>query len=76
VLARLRGKVCVCSDPGRQHIMPFATPAEVERHVREIVEMFHTPAGGLIQRGEVAPDWPLENVRAMYQVFAEYRPRR
>jgi uroporphyrinogen decarboxylase len=76
VLTRLRGKVCICSDPGRQHIMPFATPDEVERHVREIVEMFHTPAGGLIQRGEVAPDWPLENVRAMYRVFAECRPRR
>jgi len=76
VLERLRGKVCICSDPGRQHIMPFGTPADVERHIREIVEIFHTPAGGLIQRGEVAPDWPLENVRAMYRVFAEFRPRR
>jgi uroporphyrinogen decarboxylase len=74
VLERLRGKVCICSDPSRQQIMPFGTPAEVERHIREIVEVFHTPAGGLIQRGEVAPDWPLENVRAMYKVFAEFRP--
>jgi hypothetical protein len=76
VLERLRGKVCICSDPSRQQIMPHGTPAEVESHLREIVEIFHTPAGGLIQRGEVAPDWPLENVRAMYKVFAEFRPRR
>lgn len=76
VLERLRGKVCVCSDPSRQQIMPHGTPAEVENHLREIVEIFHTPAGGLIQRGEVAPDWPLENVQAMYKVFAEFRPRK
>ena len=74
LLERLRGRVCLCSDPGRQQIMPFGTPAEVERHIREIVELFHTPAGGLIQRGEIAPDWPLQNIQAMYKVFAEFRP--
>jgi hypothetical protein len=74
LLERLRGRVCICSDPSRQRTMPFGTPAEVERHIREIVEIFHTPAGGLIQRGEIAPDWPLENIQAMYRVFAEFRP--
>jgi hypothetical protein len=74
LLERLRGRVCVCSDPSRQQIMPFATPATVEMHIREIVEIFHTPAGGLIQRGEIAPDWPLPNIQAMYKIFAEFRP--
>jgi hypothetical protein len=71
---KLAGRICICSDPGRQQVMPFGTPAEVKRHIREIVEVFASPRGGLIQRGELAPDWPLENCRAMLQTFAEFRP--
>jgi hypothetical protein len=54
--------------------MPFGTPAEVKQHVREIVDTFARPEGGLIQRGELAPDWPLENCRAMLETFAEFHP--
>lgn len=71
---RLAGKVCICSDPSRQQVMPFGTPEEVKRHVREIVDIFGSPRGGLIQRGEFAPDWPLENDRALVETFAEFRP--
>jgi len=26
--------------------------------------------GGLIHRGELSPEWPWENIRAMYEAFA------
>jgi len=31
-------------------------------------------AGGIIACGEVGPDVPLENIRAMYEAFRDYRP--
>ena len=71
---RLAGRICVCSDPSRQQVMPFGSPAEVKRHIREIVDIFGSHNGGLIQRGELAPDWPLANDRAMLETFAESKP--
>jgi uroporphyrinogen-III decarboxylase len=53
--------------------MPFGTPAEVRAHVREVFAHLGTPAGGIIACGEISPDTPLENIRAMYQAFQDYR---
>ncbi|MFQ6132205.1 MAG: uroporphyrinogen decarboxylase family protein [Armatimonadota bacterium] len=69
---RVRGRLCLLTDLDRQHILPFGTPAQVKQHVREIVALFATPAGGLIGRGEIGPDVPLENVEAMFEAFAEH----
>jgi hypothetical protein len=67
------GKVCFRTDLNRQEIVPFGTPAQVKAHVRDVFDHVGTPQGGIIACGEIGPDTPLENIRAMYEAFVEYR---
>jgi uroporphyrinogen decarboxylase len=71
---RFAGSVCFRTDLDRQKIMPFAGPAEVKRHVKDVFDHLGTKRGGIIACGEIGPDTPLENIRAMYEAFMEYRP--
>ena len=66
---RLGGRVCIRSDLDRQHILPFGTPAEVVEAVREIVQAFARPDGGLILHAEIAQDVPWDNIKALYHAF-------
>lgn len=68
----VRGKIAIRTDIDRQHVMPFGSPAEVKEEVQRTFEACGTSAGGIIACGEVTPDVPLENVRAMYEAFREY----
>ncbi|HTO21805.1 MAG TPA: uroporphyrinogen decarboxylase family protein [Spirochaetia bacterium] len=70
---RVAGSVCFRTDLDRQKIVPFGTPEQVRRHVVNVFEHLGTPAGGVIACGEIGPDTPLENIRAMYEAFASYR---
>jgi hypothetical protein len=45
----------------------------VRAHVRKVFEHLGTPAGGVIACGEIGPDTPLQNIRAMYEAFQHYR---
>jgi uroporphyrinogen decarboxylase len=67
------GSVCFRTDLDRQRIVPFGTPAEVKRHVRDVFDHLGTSKGGIIACGEIGPDMPLENIRAMYEAFRDYR---
>lgn len=72
-LARVcKGRICVDLDLDRQ-MFPFATPAEIEAHVREAVETLGAPEGGLWLKAECAPDVPLENIEAICRSLAAYR---
>ncbi len=66
------GKLCFRTDLDRQTIMPFGTPNEVQKHVRQVFDHLGTPRGGIIACGEISPDTPLENIQAMYEVFQDY----
>jgi uroporphyrinogen-III decarboxylase len=66
------GKVCIATDLDRQFVLPFGTPEEVREHVREVVKTLWHPHGGIIGRGEIGPDVPLENAEAMFQAFREF----
>ena len=68
----LKGKTCVFTDLDRQHIMPSGTVKEVKEHVREVIEAFKTPEGGLIGGLEINVDVPLENVEAACETFLEF----
>ncbi len=70
--ANARGKVAFRTDIDRQHILPFGSPTQVKEEVQRTFEACGTSTGGLIACGEVAPDVPLENIRAMYEAFCEY----
>jgi len=66
-------RMCVSSDVDRQYILPRGSPEEVEAYVKNVVKLFsHERRGGLICRGEINIDVPLENVGAMYRAFEKF----
>lgn len=69
----IRGRIAVRTDIDRQRVLPFGTPDEVKDEVRRTFEACGTAEGGIIACGEVGPDVPLENIRALYQAFREFR---
>jgi len=73
VLARdFAGKVCFRTDLDRQQVMPFGTPDDVRRHVRDVFDHLGSPEGGIVACGEIGPDVPLDNIRAMYREFMDF----
>lgn len=66
-----RGNVAVALDLDRQ-LFPFATPDQIDAHIREAVETLALPEGGLRVSAEVAPDVPLENIEAICVAFERY----
>jgi len=67
-----RGKVCVSLDLDDQ-MLPFATPEEIDAHVRECVETLALPQGGLCLLSACGPDVPLANIEAVCQAMEKYR---
>jgi uroporphyrinogen decarboxylase len=65
----IRGRVAVRTDIDRQNVLPFGSPAKVKEEVRKTFESCGTSNGGIVACGEVGPDVPLENIRAMYEEF-------
>jgi len=66
------GKVCFRSDVDCQHILPFGTPNDVVKHVKQIIKAFGNFDGGLIGCGEIGANVPLSNIIAMYETFKNY----
>jgi uroporphyrinogen decarboxylase len=58
------GKLCAMVDIDEQ-MLPFASPAEVEAQVREIVAKVGRPAGGLMLYACPSGDVPLANIEAI-----------
>lgn len=67
-----KGKVCVDLDLDRQ-MFPFATPAEIDAHVREAVKKLGLPLGGLWLKAELNYEVPLENIEAVCTALERYR---
>lgn len=74
VAALCAGRVCIQGDVDRQWLMPYGAPEEVRAYVRADIEAFGRFNGGYIGRGEMAGDVPLENVIALLDELAHYRP--
>jgi uroporphyrinogen decarboxylase len=72
VAENMKGRIAIRTDIDRQQVLPFGSPSEVKEEVHRVFEVCGGPEGGIIACGEVAPDVPLENVRAMYEAFMEY----
>ena len=68
----VRGRVTFRTDIDRQQIMPFGSLSEVKEEVHRTFEACGSSKGGIVACGEVGPDVPLENIRAMYEAFREY----
>jgi len=67
-----KGKVAINLDLDRQ-MFPFATPSQLDDHVRECVEAFYMPEGGLGISIELAPDTPLNNMAALFDAARKYK---
>jgi len=73
VLHRYAGHICFRTDLDRQKIMPYASPNKVKEHIFEIFDALGTSDGGIVACGEISEDVPLDNIRAMYEAFMEYK---
>ncbi|MHC1695551.1 MAG: uroporphyrinogen decarboxylase family protein [Eubacteriales bacterium] len=67
-----KGKIPINLDLDRQ-LLPFATPSQIDDHVRECVEALYLPEGGLGLSLELAQDIPLENMYAAITAVDKYR---
>ncbi len=71
-LARVcKGKVCVDLDLDRQ-LFPFATPRELDQHIRGSVEKLGSRQGGLWLKAELNYEVPLANIEAVCQALETY----
>ena len=72
-LARIcKGRMPVDLDLDRQ-LFPFATPSQIDDHVRESVEALYMPEGGLALKAELNYEIPLENIVALFDALRKYR---
>lgn len=67
------GSVCFRTDIDRQNLMPYASPEEVRDYIITLFHDIGTPEGGIIACGEISEDVPLENIKAMYDTFLNFR---
>lgn len=67
-----KGKVCVNLDLDRQ-LFPFATPQQLDDHIREAVVALGAPEGGLWLTAEIGPCVPIENIDAICAALEKYR---
>jgi uroporphyrinogen-III decarboxylase len=72
IATHVRGTVAFRTDIDRQRVLPFGSPSQVQEEVHRTFEACGTSAGGLVACGEIGPDVPLQNIRAMYAAFREY----
>jgi len=72
-LSKFAGKVAFRTDIDRQHVLPYVSPSEVKDYVFNLFHQLGTPDGGIIACGEISEDVPLENIKAMYEAFAEFK---
>jgi len=69
----VRGRVAVRTDIDRQNVLPFGTPGQVREEVARVFASCGTENGGIIACGEIGPDVPLANIRALYEAFRDIR---
>jgi hypothetical protein len=67
-----KGKVAINLDLDRQ-LFPFATPSQLDDHVRECVEALYLPEGGLGLSIELNYEVPLENAAALFDAARKYK---
>ena len=67
-----KGRIAINLDLDRQ-LFPFCTPIEAREHIEECVKRMYLPEGGLGLSIEIGPDYPLENIDAIFAAATEYR---
>ena len=71
IARKCKGRVCIDLDVDRQKLMPYGTPQEVKNHIRRAVKILGSKEGGLMFVAGLYPPVPLENIKALCEVFEE-----
>jgi hypothetical protein len=66
-----KGRVALNQDLDRQ-LFPFASPAQIDEHIGQVVDALYLPEGGLMLIAECAPDVSLENIDAICSALEKY----
>ena len=69
---KLGGRVCFLGLTDVQFTLRWGTPADVEKHVKGLIEALGSYNGGFIACSEAAADQPWENIKAVYEAFERY----
>jgi len=72
-LGKFAGEIAFRTDIDRQKVLPFVSPREVKDYIFKLFHQLGTPKGGIIACGEISEDVPLENIKAMYEAFTEFK---
>ncbi len=72
-LESFAGKICFRTDVDRQNILPYAEPKQVKDYIFRLFHDIGTADGGIVACGEISEDVPIENIRAMYEAFLEFK---
>jgi len=67
-----KGRIPINLDLDRQ-LFPFATPSQLDDHVRECVEALYLPSGGLGLHFEFNFEVPLQNADALLNAARKYK---
>lgn len=70
---QFNGRVCFRTDLDRQNVTLFGTPDDVRKHINTVFRAVGSEKGGLIACGEIGRDTPLDNIKAMYETFMEFK---
>lgn len=71
IVRAYKGRLCANVDLDRQGFA-FMTPAQVQEHVRQIVERMAAPEGGLMLSGSIwDAQTPLQNIAALCEAMEE-----
>lgn len=71
IRSHYRGKLCALVDLDEQ-MLPFATPGEIDEHVKEIMAKLGAPEGGLMLFAIPSQDVPIENIEAIYSAWEKH----
>jgi len=72
-LGKYAGHVSFRTDIDRQNVLPYVTPREVKEYIFKLFHQLGTPDGGIVACGEISEDVPLENIKAMYEAFTQFK---
>ncbi len=72
-LGKFAGKIAFRTDIDRQNVLPFVSPTAVKDYIFKLFHQLGTADGGIIACGEISEDVPLENIKAMYEAFTEFK---
>ena len=58
-----------------QHLLPEGNAQEVQEGIREMIDIFHKPQGGLLLAAGngIMPDTPIENIKVMLKEISLYK---